>query len=214
MIREPLVIIGAGDHGRVVLEMARSLGIPLLGFVEPDIRGRPRGANVDGLRVVGDLAEGRLWIANRAPCSFVVTLGDNRKRQLAYGRARELGLAPVSLVHPKATLLAGAEVGPGSQICAGAIIGVAASVRENVIVNTGATIDHDVELAAHSFIAPGVHLAGRVRIGEGAFVGIGAVVRDGCTVGAGALVAAGAVVVEDVPSAARVYGVPARARLG
>ena len=128
MPRQPLLIIGAGDHGRVVLDMARSLDLPLAGFIEPDAGGRPRGAIVDRVPVLGDLAESESWITQFPRWRFVVGLGNNRQRKAAYSTALQLGLVPMSLVHPTAAVLGGAEVGPGSQICAGVIIGVASVV--------------------------------------------------------------------------------------
>jgi sugar O-acyltransferase (sialic acid O-acetyltransferase NeuD family) len=163
---------------------------------------------VDGVTVVGDLDDCTRWL--EAGTRFVVALGDNRARQVAFRRGTELGLVPIAAVHPTAHLLAGAVVEPGAMVCAGAIIGVAARVGANAIVNTGATVDHDNRIGAHATVAPGANLAGRVSVGEGAFVGIGAAVREGCSIGEGAFVAGGAMVIEDIPAQARVAGVPAR----
>ncbi len=203
-----LVVVGAGDHGRVVLELLRAAGEQPHGFVEP---GHTEGIGqrlVDGLPIVGDLEDCRDWL--RPGARFVVALGDNRARRAAFDRGLELGLTPVPAVHPTARLLAGAVVEPGAMVCAGAVIGLAATVGANAIVNTGATVDHDNRIGAHATVAPGANLAGRVSLGEGAFVGIGAAVREGCTIGAWAVVAGGAMVTDDVPAEARVAGVPAR----
>jgi sugar O-acyltransferase (sialic acid O-acetyltransferase NeuD family) len=201
-----LVIVGAGDHGRVVLELLRAAGEQPDGFVEPADRHEAR--EVDGLRVIGTLSGEPDWAAGGT--RFVVALGDNRARRDAFERCLALGLEPVAAIHPTARLLAGARVEPGAMVCAGAIIGLAARVGSNVIVNTGATVDHDDVLGQHSTVAPGAHLAGRVSLGEGAFVGIGASIREGLTVGEWATVAGGAMVVDDVPPGAQVAGVPAR----
>jgi len=199
-----LVVVGAGDHGRVVLEILRATGEAPDGFVEP---GRAAAGEVDGLPVIGSLAEPG-WASPGT--RFVVAIGDARARRDAFERCVAIGLTPVAAVHPTAHLLAGAVVEPGAMVCAGAVVGVAARVGADAIVNTGATVDHDNDLGVHSTIAPGAHLAGRVSVGEGAFVGIGASVREGCHIGDGAYVAGGAMVIEDVPPGARVAGVPAR----
>ena len=206
-----LVIVGAGEHGRVVLELFRALGTEPLGVVEPHPAPDNAGRVVDGLRVLGDLEADRAW--RDAATAFVAALGDNESRRGAFARCLALGLQPAVAIHPRAIVLGGATVEPGAMVCAGAIVGVGAAVGPNAIVNTGATIDHDDRIGAHAHVAPGAHLGGRVSVGEGAFVGIGAAVRDGCHIGAWALVAGGAMVAGDVPERARVAGVPARAMM-
>jgi sugar O-acyltransferase (sialic acid O-acetyltransferase NeuD family) len=206
--RGPVVVVGAGDHGRVVLDVLRAAGDDAIGFVEP---GRAAGAPervIDGLRVIGDLAGDTNWAT--AGTRFVVALGDNSARRDAFERCLQLGLSPAMAIHPAATLLAGARVESGTLVCAGAVIGVTAWVGPNVIVNTLASIDHDDRIGAHANVSPGAHLAGRVTIGEGAYIGIGASVREGLRIGDWALVAGGAMVIDHVPSGARVAGVPAR----
>lgn len=202
----PIVIVGAGDHGRVVLDLARTLGHDVLGFVEPT-PGADR-TSVEGVAVIGDLETPDAW--RRGNPAFVAALGDNKARAAAFERCHGLGLEPVALVHPTAILLGGASVAAGAVVCAGAVVGVMARVGENAVVNTSASLDHDVILGAHVQIGPGAHLAGRVMVGDGAFIGIGAAVREGIRIGSWALVAGGAMVVGDVPDGGRAAGVPAR----
>jgi sugar O-acyltransferase (sialic acid O-acetyltransferase NeuD family) len=203
-----LVIVGAGDHGRVVLELLRSLGEDAMGFVEPRTGGADPDRVVDGLRVLGDLDRALGW--RDQATRFVCALGDNRARAAAFERCRALGLEPASAIHPTATLLSRAQVEPGAVVCARATLGLAAWVGANAIINTAASIDHDNRIGSHATIAPGARLAGRVEVGEGALVGIGASIIEGRRVGDWALVAAGAVVIDDVAPHARVAGVPAR----
>lgn len=197
-----LVIVGTGDHARVALETARALDLPVRCVVEPGDRQPP--PTVDGVPA----AAGFDGLAGR--WDFVVAIGDNRVRADVFERAGAAGGVAATLIHPAATLLAGAEVGAGSHVCAGAVIGVAASIGRNVIVNTGAIVDHDVAVGDHAFLAPRSALAGRARVGAGAHVGLGAAVIEGRTIGAWSLVAAGATVIRDVAPSTRVAGVPAR----
>lgn len=204
-----VLIVGTGDHARVVNELIVSAGLPVSGMVEPSDTG-PLPERVDGVDVIGRLAEHGRWSAEQRGARFVVAIGNGRAREQVFRQCRALGLEPLAVIHPAARLLRGATVLPGSQICAGAIVGVAALVGHNAIVNTGATVDHDNEIGDHATIGPGAHLAGRVSVGSGAHVGIGAVVREGIRIGDWAFVAAGAAVVRDVPPGVRVAGVPAR----
>jgi sugar O-acyltransferase (sialic acid O-acetyltransferase NeuD family) len=203
-----LLIVGAGDHGRVMADVARAAGWTVVGFLHPDAMDGPSPA-VDGIAVLGSLDE-PVGAAREVDGAFVVALGANAAREEAYKRALDRGWRPATLIHPSVILLGGAGIGPGSQVCAGAIVGVDAVIGADVIVNTAATVDHDCRIGDHAFIGPGAHLAGRVTAGAGVHIGIGAVVREGCTIGDRAYVAAGAVVVRDVPAGTRVAGVPAR----
>lgn len=206
-----VLIVGAGDHGRIVAELLAAAGDEIAGFVEPDGSGMPAGTVIDGVSVIGDLRESTGWLGDTATATgFVVAIGRPEARRSAFERATELGLEPIAAVHPRTVVLQRAEIGPGAQICAGAIIGLAARIGPNAIVNTGASVDHDCDVGAHAFIAPGVRLAGRVVVGEGAWIGIGASVKEGVRIGAWSVVGAGAAVIGDVDPGARVGGVPAR----
>ena len=205
-----LVIVGSGDHGRVMAEAASAAGHPPVGFVDPAERAEGSADVVDGLPVLGVLGDPQLRTRFDAETTFVVALGSNQRRQEAFAECQRLGWQPATIVHPSAILLGGSRIEEGSQVCAAAVIGVGTEIGADVIVNTAATIDHDGRVGDHAFIGPGAHLAGRVTVEEGAHVGIGAIVREGCTIGAWSYVAAGAVVVSDVPSRTRVAGIPAR----
>jgi UDP-perosamine 4-acetyltransferase len=207
-VPERIAIVGAGDHGRVVMELARAAGVASVILVEP--RSGEPGARrvVGGIPISGDLDRDLAWLEDRPP--FVVALGDNAARRAAFQRCLTLGLEPAALVHPTAVVLGGAVVEPGAVICAAAVVGVDAHIGRDAVVNTMASVDHDGRIEEHAQIAPGAHLAGRVTVGNGGFIGIGAAVREGLRVGAWAVVAGGAMVVADVPDGARVAGVPAR----
>jgi sugar O-acyltransferase (sialic acid O-acetyltransferase NeuD family) len=122
------------------------------------------------------------------------------------------GAPPV--IHEKAILQMGAEVGKWSIVNAGAILGSWAIVGQHVIVNRGANIGHDCLIADHCFISPSATLCSHVRLAENVLVGANAVVLPDVSVGAGATIAAGAVVREDVPAGAMVAGVPAVVKKG
>ena len=205
----PLVIVGAGDHARVILDAVRAGGRVPSGFVEISRPATPMDRHVE-LPILGDLTSDLDWYERIGPASFVVAIGDNEVRARAYERARRLGLTAEAVVHPSAILLGGCAIEPGSQICAAAVIGVNARVGANAIINTAATIDHDNVIGEHASIAPGAHLAGHVTVGAYTHVGIAASVIEGIRIGSRCYVAAGAAVVGEVPDRVRVAGVPAR----
>ncbi len=205
-----LIIVGTGDHARVISEMARASGHDVIGHIEPDASRLDQIAWRGDSPILGSLDSDEPWINAHRGSPFVVAIGANEVRRRTYERCLELDLLPIALIHPTAAILGTASVAAGAQVCAMAMVGVSARVEANVIVNSMASVDHDVVVAAHAFIGPGVRLAGRVQVGAGSHIGIGAVVREGTMIGSDAFVAAGAVVIADVPSGVRVAGVPAR----
>lgn len=205
----PILIIGAGGHGRVLADLAFCLGRQVLGFLDSDAQ--LHGTVIDGIKVLG----GDECLAEHSAdaVSLVNGIGSIARpdlRRNVYMRLKGLGYQFEALCHPGATVGRSASFAQGAQVMAGSIVQNGARVGENAILNTGAIVEHDCVVGAHSHLAPGTVVCGDVRIGENCHIGVGAVVVQGLVVGDGALVAAGAVVVKDVPSGMRVAGVPAR----
>ncbi|WP_337996590.1 acetyltransferase [Oleispirillum naphthae] len=205
----PLIVIGAGGHGRVVADLARAAGFAVAGFLDP--APTLRGAEVDGLPVLGDDA----YLASAAPGSVLLAngvggAGKPEIRRAVFERFAAAGHLFPALVHPCAHTAGNVTFDPGCQVMAGATLQTGVQVGVNALVNTGAVIDHDCRIGAHAQVAPGAVLCGGVTVEDDAHVGAAACVIQCLCVGAGAMVAAGAVVIRDVPPQARVAGVPAR----
>ncbi|MFN4244047.1 MAG: acetyltransferase [Tepidisphaerales bacterium] len=202
-----VLIVGAGGHGRVVLEVLQaSRQHRVVGFLDADES--LTGQTVLGVPVLGHPQ--RLLRLRGKARGAVVAVGDNRARVSYAHHLASSGLELVSAVHPSAVVSPSATLGRNVVVCAGAVVGTEARLDDSVLVNTGALVDHECEVGEGAHIAPGAALAGRVRVGPGAFVGLGARVIQCLSVGAHAVVGAGAVVIRDVPPDATVVGVPAR----
>ncbi len=199
----PVVVIGAGGHAKVVVDLLFDLDHEVVAAVsskpaEP-YRGVPVRVGDESIRECRELAS-----------SCFVALGDNQARVRLANQAVQLGFELITLVSPRAIVSPTASIGAGTIVMDGAIVHADAIVGANAIVNTAAVIEHDCRIGDGAHIAPGVRLAGRVAVGTGGFMGAGSVAIPGIVVGDGAVVGAGAVVVRDVPTRAVVYGVPAR----
>lgn len=205
----PVIVIGAGGHGRVVADAILMSGHIVLGFLEanPCLHGR----TLDDARVLGgddmlsEYPSEKVKLAN----GIGSTLSTSARR-IVYERLKHGGYRFETVCHPSAVIAKSVEIASGGQIMAGAVIQPGAIVGENTIINTGALVDHDCIIGAHCHIAPGVVLSGDVHVGDDCHIGTGASIIQGIEIGAGSLVAAGAVVIQNVPSHAWVAGVPAR----
>jgi sugar O-acyltransferase (sialic acid O-acetyltransferase NeuD family) len=203
-----VVILGAGGHGRVVLDILRTAAVHHpVGFIDADTS--RSGTDVDGVPVLGPvnmLAKLRRQDVRGA----IVAIGDNRVRATYAELVLQSNLELINAIHPSAIVSGTAKLGMNLMIAAGAIVSTDVHLAESVVVNTGAIVDHECRVGQAVHISPGVVLAGRVQVGEGAFIGIGARVTPCMKLGAHSTIGAGAVVIEDVLAHATVVGVPAR----
>ncbi|HEY0673486.1 MAG TPA: NeuD/PglB/VioB family sugar acetyltransferase [Longimicrobiales bacterium] len=208
-----LLIWGAGEHGRVVAEIARAAGYVVAGFADADVALRGKVADAAGARVLlseQELIECLLGVRSmpNEVDAIVPAVGDNGTRFRHIWLLDAL-LAP-ALIHPTAFVSPSAIVQPGSVVGPMAVVNTNARVGRGVIVNTAGIVGHDavVEDAAH--IGAHAVLTGEVQVGERAFVATSASIIPGVRVGADAIVGAGAVVLSNVADGSTVVGVPAR----
>jgi acetyltransferase EpsM len=206
-----LIIIGGGEHARVVAEIARSRPDDwnTVGFV--DIRARGETSLRLGLRQFESDEEA---LANVGSCWFVLGIGQIgslplplRRELVARYTAR--GARWAAVVHASAQLSPTATVNDGAVISAGAIVNCGAVIGAHCVINTGAIIEHDVRVGDFALIGPGAVVGGGAEIGEGSYLGLGCRVRDHIHIGRGVTVGMGAVVVKPLPDGVQAVGVPA-----
>lgn len=201
-----IIILGAGGHGRVVLDICRANGQVVKGFIDPGVAA---GAKVDGVVILGGdtLIDDCVFVAAHR---FAVAFGDIAIRRRNFARLKSQHADMPLLIHPFSSLSQSVGIGAATVIMAGAVINNAVRIGDYAIVNTGARIDHDCRIGDGAHICPGVTLAGNVDVGAGTFVGSGSVVGNGQKIGANTIIGAGSVVVEDVPAQVLAFGNPCR----
>ncbi len=203
MNRSPLVVFGAGGHGKVVVDAAQAAGI----HIDLVVDDHPASPQLLGVQLVS--SRDPYWLGLKQ-FRFVVAVGDNLTRARLFAALQDRGGRPLNVVHPRSVLAPSVRLGLGVMICAGVVVNVDARIGDNCIVNTSASVDHDCVVEDHVHLCPGVRLAGMVRIGQGSMLGTGAVVLPGVSVGSECVIGAGAVVNRDLPDRVMAYGVPCR----
>lgn len=202
-----LLIVGAGGHGKVVLDLARAQGAYMPIAVADDRWSHPEQ---QGGLWYGPVAWGRRLLAEDDTIEAVIAIGDNRIRRRV---AEQLGLSEeryAVLVHPQAVLGSYVTLGKGTVIQPGAIVNYGARVGSHCVLNTGAIIEHDCRIGSFTHLSPGTAIAGNVTVGEGTHIGIGATVIQGIEIGAWSTIGAGAVVIRPIPGGCTAIGIPAR----
>jgi len=206
-----LAVIGAGGHGREVVDIVRSASATarcwdLVGIVADEV---PDPSLLEALDIVwlGGIEEA---VACASFDAAVVAIGNWRARRRVVEHLTEAGMLFPSLAHATAWVGRGTTLGAGSVLWQGSSMSTGVSVGMHVHVNQSAAVSHDVVLGDFATVAPHATLCGAVVVGRGAWIGAAACVLEGRRVGEGAVVGAGAVVTRDVPDWSVVAGVPAR----
>jgi acetyltransferase EpsM len=205
--RRPLVVIGGGEHARVVLEAVRSRPevFEVLGYVD---RAPTAIADARWLGTDDDFAPGGDWKDTLLVLGIGWSAAAAREEVVRRYDAR--GATWATVVHAWARVSPRAVLADGAVVLAGAIVNGGASLGAHCVVNTGVVIEHDVRLGRNAHAAPGAVLGGGVDVGDHAFLGLGCRIRDHVRIGSRAVVAMGATVVGSVPDGVTVMGTPAR----
>ncbi|MDO8468843.1 MAG: acetyltransferase [Candidatus Peribacter sp.] len=197
----PLVLFGAGGHGKVVADAAAG-NWRVIGFID-DTRTGEHG----GYPILGN--QKALEHLKKEGAHCIVSIGDCAGRAKTQEMLEKMGFTMATVIHPSATVSKSARIAAGSAVLAQTTVGPDAVLGKGCIVNTCASVDHDCAVGDYTHIAPGAHVAGGVTIGTQTFVGIGSCVREYCSIGSRVVVGAGAAVVTDFGDDVTVLGVPA-----
>ncbi len=204
-MRPEVVVIGAGGHAKVCIELLRASSIPVAFCVGGD----DSGESCLGVPVLkGDHHLGHL--RGEGYALAFVAIGSNALRQRLGASVRALGYRLVNAISPRAIISPSARLGEGVAVMAGAVINADSTIADLAIINTSASVDHDCRIGEAAHIAPQCGLAGNVSVGARAFLGIGSRVIPDISVGEDVVAGAGSVIISHITSGMRVAGVPAK----
>ena len=198
----PLLIFGAGGHGRVLVDAA------LLAHQWPRIVVSDRKLPENQSELLPGIHLLAVDAALALGPSVHIAIGNNHFRQKEAGAWGHERL--VSVVHPAAVVSVFSQIALGCFVAAGAVVGPSAQVGMGVIINHGAVVDHDVEVGAFSHIAPNASLGGHAKLGTRVLIGSGAVVLPLIEIGDDVTVGAGSVVNINLLEPGTYAGIPAR----
>lgn len=167
-----LLIYGSREFADTVEDLACDCGYEVAGRID-DFAERSN--------VFRSLAEG---LAHCPHAGVVLGVGyrDLPARWRLWERLRAGGVRAPALVHPRAYVGRGVEIGDGALVMATACIDRRARVGEAAVVWPGACVSHDSVIGENSFVSPNATICGFARVGPHGFVGAGAAVADRCVV--------------------------------
>jgi sugar O-acyltransferase (sialic acid O-acetyltransferase NeuD family) len=201
---KPLIIIGAGGHGKVVLDAALKAGFTVSGFLD-DV---PIESEINGIKHLGMVSDVKKYAKSH---SFICSIGDNSIRRDVVSFE---DVEWATIIHPSVQIGIEVEIGLGTIVMATAIINISTQIGSHCIVNTGAVVEHDCIVSDFVHISPNATLCGGVNIGEKTWIGAGAIVKNDLSICENVIIGCGAVVLKDITEKGTYIGVPARRQTG
>ena len=197
-MKNSIVIVGAGGHGRVVADAAVLCGYKQVYYLDD-----ADNCDVELSGKTGD------YIKFVDECDFFVAIGNSAIREKITNVLLSGGANIVTVIHPSAVIGSDVVIGEGTFVAPGAVINTRATIGKGVIINTCSSVDHDCIVEDFCHISVGSHVAGTVTIGKGSFVGAGATVINNLSICGSCIIGAGATVVKDITHQGTYVGVPA-----
>ena len=192
------MIIGAGGHASVLVDILMQQNREILGIVSPQIESESL-VKINAAHYLKD--EDVLGFDSKEIklVNGVGSLPNSMLRAALYKKFSEAGYEFETIVADSSTVSSFATLLEGVQILHGAIIQAGSVIGENSIVNTGAQVDHDCQIGHNNHIAPGAILSGGVATEEFVHFGTNSAAMQYIKIGRHSVVGAGATATQDIP---------------
>ncbi|WP_027624877.1 acetyltransferase [Clostridium lundense] len=207
---EKIVLIGAGGHCKVIIDIIKSTNkYEIIGITDNEKKGYlldiPIIGNDD---VLSDIYS--KGVKNAFIC--IGALNDMKIREKIFNNLKSIGFKLPILKHKNSIVSLYAEIGEGNCIMAGAIINAGARIESNCIINTASIIEHDCKIGFNCHISPNASIGGNVTIGHNSHIGIGSIIIQNVNIGSNVTIGAGSVVINNIDNDKLVVGIPGKVK--
>lgn len=199
---DKLLIVGAGGHGKVCIDVAEQMNlweeIKLIddhqtGFVlEKEIIGTTE-------LIKSDLTK---------EYDFFVGIGDNKIRKKIFEKILKQKGNIVNLISPHAVISQYVEMGFGNLLMPQSVVNSNVKIGDGNILNTSAILEHCVNIMDFNHIAPQATLLGNVRVGELNFIGSNSVLKNSVTIASNHVLGAMSFANKDLNEPGVYFGIP------
>jgi sugar O-acyltransferase (sialic acid O-acetyltransferase NeuD family) len=196
-LSKPLLIIGAGGHASVLVDILRQQKREILGVVSPQIESKSKVFDgIQHFKSDDDVLKFDNQSVNLV--NGIGSLPGNHLRAVLFNKFKTLGFEFETVVANNAIVSDYVELAEGVQIFTGAIVQTNVSIGTNTIINTGSIIEHDCAIGRHNHIAPGVTLSGQVTTSEYVHIGTGASVIQSVSIGNNVVIGSGTTITKNI----------------
>lgn len=147
-----VIVIGAGGHGKVVVDAILSnpeSNVKIIGFLDDGAM-----EEIAGIKKLGNTSAWKRYQDKK----FHIAIGNNELREKL---AKEIGEDKlITVIHKTAYVSSMSKIGVGSYIGAMAVINPETKVGKACIINTGSIVEHNCEIGDYA------HLSYRVLVGS------------------------------------------------
>ena len=196
-MNDGVLLIGAGGHASVLLEILIDQKINIFGYVSPKpAANKNLFSNLPWFKADVDILQ-----FDKSAVKLVNGIGSlpgNRLRADFYNKYKNLGYTFATVISNYASVSMYARLEEGVQVMRGSIIQTGTSIGCNSIVNTGSIVDHDCSIGPNNHIAPGVSISGHVISKSNVHFGTGSCVIQSININENVLIGAGTTVTKNV----------------
>lgn len=203
---QDIVIIGAGGHAKVVIDIIEKEGkYNIIGLIDSYNDKKYHF----GYKILGTLENESLL---RDMERGIIAIGDNWSRYIISAKISSVnkGFKYITCISPNAYIARGVIIEEGSVVMSGAIINSDTIIGRHCIINNNASIDHENVIGDYVSIAPSVTTGGNVSIGNYTAIGLGTNIIHKTVIGENTVVGAGSTVIKNISNFKVAYGTPCK----
>lgn len=143
-----LIIVGAGEYGQVVKEIAESIGYAEISFIDDNSKmAIDKISNID--KYVSEYK------------NAIVAIGNAKIREEITKKIESIGFKIPTLIHQKAYVSKSAKLEKGVVVEANAAINANAEIQEGSIIGIGAIVNHNATIGKYCQIDAGALVKAR-----------------------------------------------------
>ena len=200
--RQRIALYGGGHLGRQIYHHVAAYyreRVEVAGFIDDTLEADTEV--IDGKCALGSLAQA-MQSTDLAPTAievvFAIGYADMGRRRAALRRVLDAGYRLFSVVHPRAVIEPGAQIGPGSIVLAGAVIDQQVRVGTACFIDIGVRLTAGTSVGNNNYFSSGTSTGSRVVIGDDCFFGMDCTVTTDVKMGSNLFVNAKTLVPRDV----------------